>query len=248
MKTAESAINLAVLRWIIIMVTYADLFQGKSTICSKLIENIQERDNMEVIYYFCSHEQSSSKLPNEILRNLTAQLLAINPELALYVLENFANNGARPQKKNLATILEKLIALSSLVRVIVDGLDECSQSDHEEIIDDLLRIRGPAPGTCKVLLSSRKILSISKILQDNTTIGMDDHRAQVDGTISSFVDSRLRSMHEDFSRNLLDDLGRQIIVKANGKSTLQFGGLKLSFPRHVSLGSISHVSSRRYLL
>ena len=143
-------------------------------------------------------------------------MLAANNELAPYILETFANNGLRPNKKSLGVILEKLIASLSCVRIIIDGLDECAQNDQEEVLDDLLRIRGPTTGMCKVLFSSRKVPSITKALQTKAILALDDHSANIDESISAFVSSRLMALHRDFPRNLIEDLGKQILAKANG--------------------------------
>ena len=175
---------------------------------------------MIVIFYFCSHQKLYSSLSNEVLRSLTAQLLAANTELAPYILETFANNGLRPSKKNLGLILEKLIASLSSVRIIIDGLDECSHNDQEEILDDLLRIRGLTPGMCKVLFASRKVPFITKTLQNKPILALDNHGANIDLTISAFVHSRLGALHEDFSRDLIEELGKQILAKANGQHDL----------------------------
>ena len=175
---------------------------------------------MIVIYYFCSHQQHCPNLSNEILRSLTAQLLATHSELAPYVLETFANNGQRPNKKSLGLILEKLIGSLSSVRILIDGLDECAQDDQEEILDDLLRIRGPMSGMCKVLFSSRKVPSVTKALQSRPVLALDDYSANIDETISIFVHSRLTALRRDFSHNLIEDLGKQILAKANSQYRL----------------------------
>ncbi|KAL6714142.1 hypothetical protein ACLMJK_008636 [Lecanora helva] len=190
---------------------------GKSVICSKIIEHIQNQNNTVVIFYFCSNLQSSSKVSNEILRGLVAQLLATNVDLASYILDTFANQGLRPNKKNLGIILEKLITSLPSVRIVIDGLDECPLDDYVEIVEDLLKVRGPTVGMCKVLLSSRKLPSIEKFLQNKSTLALDDHIIHINDTISTFVNLRLRSLHNDFPHDVIEDLGRQIRAKANGQ-------------------------------
>ena len=171
-----------------------------------------------VIFYFCSHYQISQSQANAILRSFATQLLAANNELAPYILDTFASQALRPTKKHLGVILEKLVTSLSSVRIVVDGLDECSPSEQEEIIEDLLRIRGPVPGACKILLSSRKLPSIFKLLQAKPILRLDDHAESVNTTITSFVHQRLGSLRQNFNPDIIDELKGQIIAKANGTS------------------------------
>lgn len=152
------------------------------------------------------------------MRSLASQLLVHDTALSPYILETYASNGLRPVKKTLGAIMEKLISSLPCVRIIVDGLDECPQIDHDEAIEDLLRIRGPSPGACKVLVSSRDIPSISRKIREKATVRLDDYAENVNLTISSYVNSRLSILHRDFSADLINDLGHQIITKAKGQS------------------------------
>lgn len=131
---------------------------GKSVICSSLIDHIEENTGSAIVFYFCNPLQTSQRQASGILRSFAAQLLSANIELAPYILETFVNHGLRPTKKSLGIILERLISSLLSVRIIVDGLDECAHGDQVEVIDDILRIKGSAPGACKILLSSRKSL------------------------------------------------------------------------------------------
>ncbi len=148
---------------------------------------MQDATDGAVIFYFCGHRQTSQSPANDILRSFATQLLAANTELAPYILDTFANQALRPTRKHLGVIIERLITSLSSVRVVVDGLDECAISEQEDIIGDLLSIKGSVPGACKILLSCRKVPSISRLLQEKPTLRLDDHAENVKSTISSFV-------------------------------------------------------------
>ena len=189
---------------------------GKSVICSKLVENLLDDKDITVIYYFFPHHQASHAQASGVLRSFATQLLGGNASLAPYILETFANNGQKPTKKNLGTILEKMIALLPSLRIVVDGLDECLQDDQDEIIQDLLRIKGPTPGACKLLLSSRNHRSIFRWLHSKPTIRLDDNIENVNLTISSFIHPRLHSLRDHFSPAIVNELGDLLLAKANG--------------------------------
>ena len=193
---------------------------GKSVICSKIVEHIQENTDMTVIYDFCLHHQASQTQVTGILRSFASQLLSGNVSLAPYILETFASNGQKPTKKALGTILEKMITSLQSLRIVIDGLDECLPDDQDEIIQDLLKIKGPAPGACKLLISSRKHRSISRWLHSKPSIRLDDNIENVNATISSFIYPRLQSLRDHFNPATVDDLGKVLLAKANGSSFL----------------------------
>ena len=180
---------------------------------------------MTVIYHFFPHHQASQTQSSDVLRSLTTQLLAETPSLAPYLLETFASRGQKPTKKNLGTILEKMITSLSSLRVVVDGLDECLQDDQDEIMQDLLRIKGSTPGACKLLLSSQKHRSISKWLHLKPTLRLDDKTEHINSTISSFIHPRLQNLRDRFSPAIVDPLENLLLEKANG-----CGFLDLSIP------------------
>lgn len=197
-----------------------------------------------VIFYFCQHQQSSQRQTNEILRSFTAQLLAVNNDMAPYILETFAHHGLRPSKKNLRVVLEKMIASLSSVRILVDGLDEWPQSDQEEVLDDLLRIKGPKPGACKLMISSRKLPTISKLLEAKPTLRLDDNADNVQAAIAVFVHRQLAPLREQFRSNTIDELESRIMSKANGRLEPQsLHRCMLTSPRDVPLGQIDRVHS-----
>lgn len=171
---------------------------------------------MTVIYYFCPHLQASQTQVSNVLRSFATQLLARNASLAPYILETFASNGQKPTKRNLGTIIEKMISSLPSLRIVVDGLDECLQDDQDEIMEDLLRIKGPAPGACKLCISSRKHRSISRWLHSKPTIRLDDNTDNINSTISSYIHPRLRSLRDHFSPAIVDSLGNRLLEKANG--------------------------------
>ena len=173
---------------------------------------------MVIVFYFCHHFHTSKELISEVLKNFATQLLTANRGLAPYILDTFANNGRKPTKKILAEILEKLIASSGPIRLVVDGLDEWSQIDQEYLVEDLSRIRGPSPGACKILLSSRKTACLNKLLQSKPTVRLDDFVENISSNIASFVHGRLESLRQAFGPELIDELEGEILDRANGMS------------------------------
>lgn len=115
-------------------------------------------------------------------------------------------------------ILEKLLTSLPVTRIIVDGLDECPGNEQDEVLEDLLRLRGPIPGACKVLISSRMNRTISKILDSKPNFRLNDNAENVNASIASFVRPQLQYLRTEFDSKIIDELGHHLLSKANGWS------------------------------
>ena len=153
-----------------------------------------------------------------MLRSLCSQLLAVDQTVAPYILETFANNGLKPSKKSLIVILERFSNSLSYVRIVVDGLDECSTSDQEECLDHLFRMRDSRLGTLKMLISSRKTALLAKLMKKAQVLRIEDNAQEVNRTVSRFVESLLDNLKSKFSPDTIKYLRQRLQSKANGKS------------------------------
>ena len=157
---------------------------------------------------------------NEVLRSLSSQLLSKNPALAPYILATFANNGQKPSAKSLRAILERLLLSLPYVRIIIDGIDECSLPDQDGILDDLHELEQIIPRSCKILFSARKTSLIMKRFHSKPTIRLEDHAEDMKDTITTLVESRLGRLRRDFEPETVEDLRRKIVDRANGRGQL----------------------------
>ena len=155
----------------------------------------------------------------DILRNFVTQLLShkINSDLAPFILENFANGGQLPSRKNLERVFERMVDATPNLRIIVDGFDECSREDQEDIHYNLTKIRGVTAGSCKILISSRNLEQLAKFSRAVLTIRLEDNPDLISSTITAFVESQLTDLSHRFASETLRHLKNQIIVKANGE-------------------------------
>ncbi|KAL8722712.1 MAG: hypothetical protein Q9181_007432, partial [Wetmoreana brouardii] len=189
---------------------------GKSVACAKVVENIQHNTASTAAFFFCGFHQSSQEKTNGILRNISAQLLCANTSMAPYIIDTFASHGLRPTTKNLQLIVEKLIDSLASVRIVVDGIDETDPNDQKEILGDLLNLKRSSQSSCKMLISTRRQLLISRYLQTKPTIKMEDHSTSVNHMITSFVHAELSDLRRSFGDGIVDQLERQIVEKADG--------------------------------
>ena len=212
-------LNLFLLRSFTALFSYANSSSGKSVICSKIIEYIQEKTDMAVLFYFCHYLQTSKERISEVLKSFTTQLLIANPGLAPYVLDTFVNNGVKPTKKILTEVLENLIASSKPIRLVVDGLDECSEIDQEELVKDLLRIGEISRAECKILFSSRANLCLNKLLNSRSSnFRVHDYSENINSDITAFVHEPLKRLRQTCEPGLIDELEGLILRRAHGMS------------------------------
>lgn len=195
----------------------AKKLKGKSVICSQIILHVQEKTDLTILYYFCNSDQLTQGQSNEILRTFATQLLAANTEIAPYIIENFANHGLRPTTKHLRAIVEKMISVLSSVRVVVDGLDECSEEDQQEVLENALKLNRRNPGDCKILISSRRLPSLIKVLQNRPTLRLEDNAEHINGAIAAVVCDCLAALRHNFREPLIDELEQRILSKADGR-------------------------------
>lgn len=106
----------------------------------------------------------------------------------------------------------------SSVRIIVDGLDEWPSTEQEEVIEELERMKSSSPGACKILVSSRAVSPISKLLEGKVRMCLADYPEIVNDTIAAFVQSRLESLRQRLDTSIVDELGRKVLEKAQGNT------------------------------
>jgi hypothetical protein len=152
-------------------------------------------------------------------------------ELATYVFENYANKGFAPSVPNLKTLLKSLLQTIPATRICIDGLDKYPPPDQRLILTQLLELTELPNIPCKVLFSSRDVENIRRALQNKPTINFRDEKGAVESDIKAYVHDaigELREMRDEFRSHpqVLDDIEKQVIAKANGKlSSILLGQL-----------------------
>ena len=201
------------------LIFYANSGSGKSVICSKIIDYVQEKTEMTALFYFCHHSQRSKGLTNEVLKSFATKLLTANPRLAPYILDTFVDIGEKPTGRILVKILENLIASSKPIRLVVDGLDDWSENDQEDLVKALLRIGELSPAECKILFSSRETACLARLLHLKPTFRLRDYSENINSDIAAFVHEPLKRLRQTYEPRLIDEVEGSILRRANGMST-----------------------------
>ena len=104
------------------------------------------------------------------------------------------------------------------MRVVVDGLDEIPKNFQEEVLKDLLKLKGSSVGAYKLLLSSQCISTITQMLGNKPQIRLEDCSESVDATIANFVKPKMEDLRQRFDSLIVEELESKILQKAQGES------------------------------
>jgi hypothetical protein len=160
---------------------------GKSVLAASIIERLaqsKKKDLNKVIYFFCRYDEPDKCKAISALKSLAYQALKLTrylpEELSELYREEFSAQDSFIVNLSIAErVLGSILKHIPYVSVVIDGLDECSES---VLIDSLVRLRDQkSPGITKWLFTSRddpiirkkfessklEILSVSKTIVQN---------------------------------------------------------------------------------
>lgn len=111
-------------------------------------------------------------------------------------------------------------------RIIIDGVDELEDRCRSQVLNDVVGLATVTNSktTRKVLVSSRDMFSISKIMSKYPTLNLTKERRFLDTSITSFVRHGLSDMRsrigqtQDADILIYREIEQSLIDKAEGKS------------------------------
>lgn len=168
---------------------------GKSFLCSLIIGNLQSKQHLSTLYYFCSHQSSSESVCAIILRTLAIQLLQQNPDMASLVHQAYLQKGSNRSSPTMKNLLIKLLPTSKDSRIIIDGMDEISLAKQQEVLKSLTEIQRSVDQSCKLLVSSRDEPQIQRSLATKDHLRLGGHT--VEG-LNLYIKDRIKNLEEHF--------------------------------------------------
>jgi hypothetical protein len=191
----------------------------------KLNEN-EKREKKTILYYFFSNDVSSNPNRNKcnsLLRSLAAQIIKANRELAIAIYDSFISQGALSTIKPLREVLKILLKACASTRIIIYGLDECSEKEAALVLKETLNLAScnAGPVFCKVLYSSRDVDPMSKSLVSKANISLGCEGEGLNAAINGFVKAKVDQLTSNLDGIELEEdfhsyLEQQLIDKANG--------------------------------
>ena len=175
---------------------------------------------LTVCYYFCN-SQDTGNVCHQILTTIVHQILRQHRDLCTHIANEFVYNGTICGMAQLRILTPQLLEMTSYTRIVIDGIDECSQETQKAILKELEALCKSPTTRCKVLFSSRREVHIYKKLSEHPQISLDG-RQEVDRDIRSFVKYKITKLRTS-DQDLLDKIETILVERANGMN---------STPRH----------------
>ena len=166
---------------------------GKSFLCSLVIENLQSQQHLSTLYYFCSHQSSSEITCAIMLRTLAIQLLQQNSDMAPLVHQAYLQKGSNKSSPAMKNLLIKLLPTSKVARIVIDGMDEISDSTQQELVKNLIEIQKSVNLSCKFLVSSRDEPQIQRSLATKNVLKLGGKTVK---GISLYIKERMKGLQE----------------------------------------------------
>ena len=91
-----------------------------------------QKDNIGIAYVYCNYKAQESQTTTDLVAAILKQLVQERPlfgEPVAALHKQHANRRTRPSLNELLTALDSVSSCYSKVYIVLDGLDECSDSD-----------------------------------------------------------------------------------------------------------------------
>ena len=193
---------------------------GKTMICSFLIDYLFAEQERTVLYFFCAQNVSESQECSRMLCTFATQCLRQHPDMAPLVHQAFAQRGMGRSNANLKSLLKELLPTLGSTRIILDGIDQYDDSTQKETLkilqDVLIEVQKQHQCSCKLLVSSRDLSKIDKLIPKRTRISLEDRpKEATDIYIHGLVDE-LKNEFDDFEDHVFENVTHKLTEKAKG--------------------------------
>lgn len=206
---------------------------GKSVISTQLV-NFINNAKQTVFYHFCTHVSTVSSEYDQVLKTLLAQALRQDAEWTAHVYNDLVLRRRTATISGLEDLLRTILTCSSTTPnkylwLVLDGVDELRAESQSRLLNLMKQVAGKTSATsgvcCKILVSSRPSPTISRALGKRPRISLTDQKRSLTKAIEEYSRQRLGLLDERFRQlgiewHELDEIGRQVADKADGKYTV----------------------------
>ncbi|KAJ7588398.1 hypothetical protein C8J56DRAFT_860965 [Mycena floridula] len=196
---------------------------GKTILSSVIINQLRSLSGptIAVLYIYCDYNRQSDQTPTQLLGSLLKQLVQHHPSISDHLLTLHTMCLSRetfPTVTELVTALHIEVSSYSCVHIIVDALDECSESNQaRNLFFPSHQGLWSLPDHVHLLITSRDILSISQEFHSTPKISIEaqneDMETYIKGRINT--DNKLARLVKN-DMTLAAEIIDQVISKAAG--------------------------------
>ena len=168
---------------------------GKTFLSAVIIESIQRLPGTGLCYYYCDYDRATDGQLCDVLACFLRQLMYNSISLSVEsMFEEHYKNGTRPSLHTIREALQLVIKDLKAVWIVVDALDEYSDTlQRHKFVEELLNLNKATK--VNVLVTSRPLPEISRNFAHSATLEVrardDDMRSYIAshiGALPNFVD------------------------------------------------------------
>ncbi|KAJ7589272.1 hypothetical protein C8J56DRAFT_784516, partial [Mycena floridula] len=192
------------------------------TILSQHLCSIILQPNIAVVFIYCDYRRQEEQTPTQLLGSILKQLVQQHPVLSNHLLtlhRTCLSQHAFPSITELFDALQTEVLLYSQVYIVVDALDESSESNQarELFFPTHPQGLGSLLNHIHLLVTSRDILSISQEFENIPRIPIEAHSKDLETYIRGRItsDIKLKKLVKDDSI-LAAEITGKVISKAAG--------------------------------
>jgi hypothetical protein len=196
--------------------------KGKTMLSIYLTQQLEQRQNADTVYFFCSSEHATRNTATTVVRTLLWQIMVKRPDLAHLVTRHFdppeRTQAMLSTPGSLWEVFTKVIQSAEFesMQCVIDGLDECDAESTRWLASRFADLsRNGGNGNLHVLVVSRHMSNATHIVQ----IRLDpDNNHNINSDIGIFTQVKMEELSErvQFSGSLRIRIQEDLLKKAGG--------------------------------
>ncbi|KAJ7593584.1 hypothetical protein C8J56DRAFT_1160444 [Mycena floridula] len=194
---------------------------GKTILSSIIVEHLRSailQPKIAVICIYCDYKRQEEQTPTQLLGIILKQLVQQHSSISDHLVM-LHKMGVCPSIAELFAALQTEVLLYSQVYIVVDALDECSESNQARELFFSSHSQGlwSLPDHVHLLITSRDIPSISQELGSTPRIPIEAHNEDLETYIRGRIitNNKLKRLVKE-DMKLAAEIVDQIILKAAG--------------------------------
>ncbi|KAJ7579796.1 hypothetical protein C8J56DRAFT_1104779, partial [Mycena floridula] len=224
---------------------------GKTILSSVIVEHLHSailQHKIAVICIYFDYRRQEEQTPTQLLGSILKQLVQQHPSISDHLVilhKTCLSQGTHPSIAELFAALQIAVLLYSLVYIVVDALDKCSERNQAQELFFPSHPQGlcSLPDHVHLLITSRDIFSISQDFNNTPRIFIEAHNKDLETYIRGRIttDNKLKKLVKN-DMKLVAEIIDQVILKAAGiflQAQLHLDALASQLNRkglHIALG------------
>ena len=144
----------------------------------------------------------------------------MHEELCGYLFDEYICKGLNPSAPILLQALYSMLPSVGNLRIVIDGVDEWDLSTVRKLLTDLMRLTTVDCGSHKLLISSRDVSHISRLLCKKPTLSLSEEILPVRAAIRAYAHARISDLQDQMSdaldASVLRAIEERLVEKSNG--------------------------------